>query len=421
MRPTRRIRSVALAAAALAAAGTLAACSGAKPGGGGGGGQIAIAGYKDPSGNIQQILDSWNKTHPTQKAHYVELPTASDAQHQLLAQNFLAHSSTYDIVVADDTWTDEFASKGWFAPISNADVKTAGMFPSVVDGGRQGGKQYSVPFTASAEFLYYRKDLVAQPPTTWAQLIADCKIAKAHHMECYSGQFAQYEGLTVNFLSAVASAGGSIISPDGTQVQVDSPQAAKGLSFLADGFRQGYIPKAAVTYQEPQAQQAFQQGKLMFMMNYSYVYQQANTKGPDTKIAGKFGIAPIPGESGPGVVATGGHMMGVSAFSKHRAAATDFVKFFTSEPNARLLLTKLGYAPAWKSIYSDPTLVRQYPYLPVIGAELKNAVVRPRAKNYVALSLVIQKNAYAALQGSKSPAAALKDMSEQLKTAIANK
>jgi multiple sugar transport system substrate-binding protein len=412
-----RRAAAAVAVLALAAA-ALAACSGTTPDKGG---ELAIAGYKDPSGNIQQILDAWNKAHPEAKAHYVDLPAASDQQHQLLSQNFLAKSSTYDVIVADDTWTDEFASKGWLTPLDSAGIPEHRMFPSVVSGGKYNGKLYTVPFTASAEFLYYRKDLVPQPPTTWSQLIADCKIAKANHMGCYAGQFAKYEGLTVNFNSAVASAGGRMVSPDGSTVEVNSPQALRGLKFLTNGFRQGYIPKAAITYQEQQGQQAFQQGKLMFLMNYSFVYQLANTPGPDTKVAGKFGIAPIPGLSGPGVVTTGGHMMGVSSYSKHSADAQAFVKFFTSEANARQLLTKLGYAPAWQTLYTDPSLIKKYPYLSVIGQELRHAVVRPRSKNYVALSLVIQKNAYAALQGNKSPQAALSNISAQLKTTNAGK
>jgi multiple sugar transport system substrate-binding protein len=409
-----------LAAAAIATTAVLAtACSGSAPGGSTGGTELTVAGFKDPTGNLQQIINTWNQAHPKAKVRYVDLPSASDAQHQLLAQTFLARSSTYDLVVADDTWTDEFASKGWLAPLPASQFKLGQMFPASVRGGSYAGQQYTIPFTASAEFLYYRKDLVPAPPTTWAQLVSDCKIARAKNIGCYAGQFAQYEGLTVNFVSAVASAGGSVLSPDGKRVTVDSPQAAKGLQFLVNGFREGYIPKAAITYQEQDGEQAFEQGKLMFLMNYPFVYQQANTPGPDTKVAGKFGVARIPGLSGPGVITTGGHMMGVSAFSKHRSDAEDFVKFFTSEANARQLLTKLGDAPVWQSLYSDPGLTKQFPFLPIIAQELKTGVVRPRTKNYAALSLAIQQNVYTALQGGKSVPAALKGTSTQLSNVLA--
>jgi len=41
-------------------------------------------------------------------------------------------------------------------------------------------------------------------------------------------------------------------------------------------------------------------GKLLFLRNWPYVYGLASTPAPDTKIVGKFGIAPLPGLDGPG-------------------------------------------------------------------------------------------------------------------------
>jgi multiple sugar transport system substrate-binding protein len=418
-RKTWTARLTPIVAAAVVSALALSACSGTTPDSGGT--ELTIAGYKDTSGHIHEILNAWNSGHPKAKVRYIELPSASDAQHQQIVQNFLARSSTYDLIIGDDTWTAEFASKNWLAELPTAQFPVNQMFPASAGSGTYNGKLYNIPYTASADLLYYRKDLVPTPPTTWAQLIADCKIAKAKKMGCYSGQYAQYEGLVVNFISAVASAGGSVLSPDGKQVLVDSPQAKQGLDFLVNGFKQGYIPKEAITFQEDESRRAFQQGNLLFLMNYSFVYPLANTPGPDTKVAGKFGMATLPGLNGPGVTATGGHMMGISAYSKHKSDARDFLKYFTSQTTARQLLVKQSYSPVYKSLYQDPALNKQFPFQPVIAQELPTAVTRPKTTNYIALSLVIQKNVYAALQGSKSSADALKDMAKQLQDVIAGR
>jgi multiple sugar transport system substrate-binding protein len=393
-----------------------AGCSGSAPGTSSG--QITVAGYKDTGHHLHDIINAWNAAHPAQKARYVELPESSDQQRQQLVQNFQARSSTYDVVIADDTWTSEFASKKWLAPLPKAQFPLDQVFSASVNAGTYQGQLYTMPYTANADLFYYRSDLVAKPPTTWAQLVADCAVAKKHNIGCYAGQYAQYEGLTVNFTSAVASAGGRVLSADGTRAQVDSPQGKKALNFLVNGFRQGYIPKEAITYQEEESRRAFQQGKLLFLMNYPYVYPQANTKGPDSKVAGKFKVTTLPGLTGPGVSTTGGHMMGVSAFSKHRATAVDFVKFFTSEANARKLLVSQGTAPVYKDLYADAQLVKQYPFLPVLQRSLDTGVPRPKTVNYAALSLAIQQNVYPALQGNKSTDAALADMTKQLDEAI---
>jgi multiple sugar transport system substrate-binding protein len=404
------------ASAGLAGVLALSGCSGSAPDSGGG--QLTVAGYKDTGHHLHDIIDAWNAAHPNDKARYLELPESSDDQRQQLTQNFLARSSTYDVVIADDTWTSEFASKKWLTPLPKDQLPLDKLFPASVDAGTYNGNVYTVPYTANADLLYYRTDLVSKPPTTWSQLIADCAVAQRHHIGCYAGQYAQYEGLVVNFTSAVASAGGKVLSPDGSQVLVDSPQAKKGLDFLVNGFHSGYIPKEAITYKEEESRRAFQQGKLLFLMNYPYVYPQANTAGPDSKVAGKFNVAALPGATGPGVTTTGGHMIGVSAFSKHQADAVDFVKFFTSEDNARKLLVSQGTAPVWKSLYEDPQLNKQFPFLPVLEQSLNNGIGRPKTVNYAALSLAIQQNVYAALQGRKSSDAALSDTAKQLRAIV---
>src|SRR5260370_37665291 len=85
------------------------------------------------------------------------------------------------------------------------------------------GRLYAVPDYSHADLLYYRTDLLAkagkQPPKTWAQLqqLAET-VAPEYGLYGYAGTFAPYEGLTVNFAEAVQSAGGSILSPEGTKV-----------------------------------------------------------------------------------------------------------------------------------------------------------------------------------------------------------
>ncbi len=101
--------------------------------------------------------------------------------------------------------------------------------------------------------LYYRKDLVSTPPKTWDELIADCSKAKAAGIDCYAGQFFNYEGLTCNATEAVNTAGGEVVKEDGKTPNVDTPEAAKGLDFLVNGFKQGYIPKAAISYKETES------------------------------------------------------------------------------------------------------------------------------------------------------------------------
>jgi len=315
-------------------------------------------------------------------------------------------------VSVDVVWTSEFAAHGWLQPLEGKlAIDTAPLLKVAVDAASYQGKLYAAPMASDGGMLYYRKDLVPTPPTTWAELIADCKIAKAHNMGCYAGQFAKYEGLTVNASEAINAAGGHVVKADGKTADVDTPEAAKGLSFLADAYKNGDIPKEAITYQEEQGRQAFEAGKLMFLRNWSYVYNLASNDGSSV-VKGKFGVAPEPGPNGIGASTLGGHSLGMSVYSKHKATALDFLKFYESDQIQRRLLINESNAPVLKSLYTDPQLLAnpKLGYLKTLGESLASAKSRPVTPYYPGVTEAIEENAYAAIKGDKSVSQALKDM-----------
>ena len=103
----------------------------------------------------------------------------------------------------------------------------------------------------------------------------------------------------------------------------------------------------------------------------------------------------------------------LSKFSKHKASSKDWMEFMQSE-EVQIEMQ----APVLEKLYDDPELRRQRPFLPVLKEIILRAVIRPSTPNYHAVSLVIQKNAYAALQGGKTVDQAVADMSNELKQAI---
>ncbi|HEX5496044.1 MAG TPA: ABC transporter substrate-binding protein [Mycobacteriales bacterium] len=419
MRNSRLIVAASFAVLAVTASG----CSGSTPGGnstsGNGRGPITFATGKDTTGKLQGLLDQWNKAHPSEKVTLVELSENADDQRNAMVQNFQAKSSRFDVVNSDVVWTAEFAARHWIQSLDGS-IDTSGLLPATVATATYNGKLYAAPFTSDGGLLYYRKDLVARAPRTWAALKIDCAIAKQHKMGCYAGQFAQYEGLTVNVSEAIDSAGGSILKNSGKKVTVDSPQAKVGLDFLVNGFKQGYIPSEAITYQEEDARRAFQQGHLLFMRNWPYVYNLAQAQGKDSVVQNKFAVAPLPGPNGPGSSTLGGHNLALSSYSKHPKSAIDWMKFMESANIQRKLLTQLSNAPVVASLYDDPKLQQQVPYLATLKQSILSAKTRPVTPVYNEVTLAIEKNSYAALQGKKSVDQALKDMAADIKRAAAD-
>jgi multiple sugar transport system substrate-binding protein len=427
MRKTFSKRAVPLATVSVLALALSACGGGSSSGGGGGGGDAASQNLdgrgpityvqgKDNSNVVRPLVDKWNAAHPNEQVTFKEQSDQADQQHDDLVQHFQAQDANYDVVDVDVIWTAEFAAKGWLQPLKDKlTFDTSAMLPATVKTATYNGTLYAAPQTSDGGLLYYRKDLVPNPPKTWDEMMSMCSVAKQNNIGCYAGQFAQYEGLTVNAAEAINTWGGKIVDDSG-KAAVNSPESKAGLSKLVDAFKSGNIPQQAITYQEEQGRQAFENGQLLFLRNWPYVYNLAKTDG-SSKVKDTFGIAPLPGKDGPGASSLGGHNVAMSVYSKHKATALDFMKFMTSAETEKFYATQGSLAPVLSSLYSDADLTAKLPYLPTLLTSIQNAVPRPVTPFYPAVTKGIEDNAYAALKGDKSVDQALSDMQSALQAA----
>ena len=424
-----RLKGAAAAVSLLVAASLLAACGGGSSGGASTGanarGPITYVTGKDNSGIMPYIAAQWNAAHPNEKVTIKQQSDQADQQLSDLEQHFQAKDPGYDVVTVDVIWTAEFAAKGWITPLTGSSaIDTSGLLPATVKAATYRDTLYAAPFASDGGLLYYRTDLVKTAPTTWDELIADCQgkttpgTITGPKPACYAGQFAKYEGLTCNAAEAINAAGGTIVGSDGKTATVDSSQAATGLNFLVNGFKQGYIPREALGFQETQSLNAFEGGQLMFMRNWPYA--DAILKGQGSKVVGKFDIAPLPGPGGHGASTLGGHSSAISTYSKYKATDLDFLKFLESKQIQTNDLTKGTLAPVLSSLYTQPDLVSQFPYLPTLLASIQNAVPRPVTPFYPGVTEAIETNAYAALQGQVDVQTALKNMQAAITSATAS-
>lgn len=414
-RPCRRLRfrGLRLRAAALAVTAALGVttfvvgCTAATPGASApvtveslsGIGPITFAtGELDTGSYLPALLRQWNAGHPRQRVTLIPLPNEADDQHAQLVANLQTRSSLYDVMSLDVIWTAEFAASGWIVPLSPRLFPLRDFLPPAVATARYAGRLFAVPFTSNAGLLYYRTDILAaahtRPPRTWAQLARLAStLAPRHHLAGYAGQLATYEGLTVNFAEAVQSAGGSILSQDGTTVTLDSRQGRAGLQFLLGGLKAGWIPRAALGYDEAASARAFEDGKLLFLRNWPYVYGQA----AGSAVAGKFGVTALPGPDGPGSAVLGGANLAISAYSRHQRTALAFIKFLTGLPSERRVLVNGSLPPVWTSLYTDRAVIRRFPYLPALKKAILAARPRPQTPSYSQLSLAISSTVHQAL------------------------
>ena len=382
-------------------------------------GPITYAQGKDTAGVWKPVLEQWNAAHPNEQVTFVELSPEADQQRADMIKRGQAKSGEFSVMSVDVVWTSEFAANGFLQELPADRFPTTGMLKSAVDASTYFNKLYAYPQGSDGAMLYYRKDLLdkagLQAPKTWAEMQAACDkvLPDQKGMSCYAGQHQKYEGLTCNIAEAVNSAGGEFITADGKPA-VNTPQAIAGLQWMVDGFKSGMIPADAITWKEEEGRQAFQDGKLLFHRNWPYVWNLANKADGSSKIAGKFAVSPLPGKDGLGVSTLGGHNIGISAFTKNKGTAGDFIKFIASEPIQKTFLEKGSLAPILESLYADPALNKQFGYLSTLGESIKLARSRPKAVKYGDVTLAIQDATYSALQKQVEPAAAFGDLQTKL-------
>lgn len=409
-------RAVAVLAALLVAGCVrLANTDGGPAEGTGGTGPITLAIGRDTTAYLAPLLERWNRAHPHEPVTLLELPEAADEQRAQMVANLQARSTRYDVLGLDVVWTAEFAENGWIIPLERGSFPLDKFLPPVVKTAIYKDKLWAVPYTSNAGLLYYRTDLVRKPPRTWAELREQAlEITKKHNIEGYAGQFLAYEGLTVNFSEAVQSAGGQILSADGTRVTLDPASATTALEFLQQGLREGWIPEESLNYKEEESRLAFQEGRLAFARNWPHAYGPARNRLGD-----KVAVTRLPGPDGPGISSLGGINLAISAYSQHQQTATEFIRYFTSLENERRVLTEGSFPPVWTELYDDPELIERFPYLPVLKESILAAEPRAASPHYNQLSLVIASTVAKALtppinEAPDDVAAALKAELEEI-------
>lgn len=372
-------------------------------------GPITFAMGKNDTDKIQPIIEKWNKEHPEEKVTLKELAGEADAQRDTLVQSLQAGNSDYDVMALDVVWTAEFAANQWLAPLTDElEVDTSDLLESTVESATYNDTLYALPQNTNGQLLFRNTDLADKAPEKFADLKSACEALKKD-TSCLTTQLKQYEGLTVNTAGFMEGWGGSVLSDDGAP-SVDSAESKAGLQALVDAYKDGVISKDSTAATEEETNLAFTEGKSAFAINWPYMYTNAEDAGV------KFEVQPLVGKDGVGVSTLGGYNNGININSEKKATALDFMKFIINEENQKSF-AEASFPPVLASVYDDPALIEQFPYLPALKESLENAAPRPVSPFYTAISKAVQDNAYAALTADKSVDDATKDMKAAIEAA----
>src|SRR4051794_15977139 len=320
---------------------------------------------------------------------------SADATRELFVRRLAAGDKNMDIINMDTIYTPEFAEAGWMKEMTGADRKDAldDVLPGPAASVTWKNKVYGIPTNTNVQLLWYRKDLVPNPPKTWDEMIAMAKKLPPTEGNILD-QGQKYEGYVVWFNNLVASDDGTIVNAEGKPT-LGAP-AVKAAQIIHDVATSGRSDPSLSTAQEDPSRLAFEAGHGAFLLNWPYVYAAARTDAetnPETKkVFENMGYARWPGvnKGEPSKVSIGGANLGIPKTGKNPELATKAALCMTSAKWQAQEAIKEGLPPVTNATYDDPAGRKGYPFADLLREQLKDSVVRPATPSYPDVTLAIQ-------------------------------
>lgn len=391
-RPTRTGTLLAIAALAAALAATsLAGC----------GDEEADAGARDlrffvaiqPGGTIEKVSERCSKESNGRYEITPEfLPTDASQQREQLVRRLGAEDSSIDVIGMDVIWTGEFANAGWVeewtGPLKSQ--ATEEVFPGVIETASFEGKLYAAPFNTNTQLLWYRKDLVDEPPATWDQMI---EVAEGlNEAGTIQVQASRYEGFMVWANALIESAGTQILSgPE--EVALEQKPTEEALEVMGRLANSSAAPTNLSTSTEDTARLGFEAGISAFMTNYTFAFASAEGEAP--KIAEVMGAARFPrvNPDVPSKPPLGGFNLAVSAFSNNKDVAFEAAACLAGKESQLTAVELDGLPPSRSDLYDTKTVKEAYPgFAQLVRESIEDAGPRPTTPAYQDVSLAVQRS-----------------------------
>src|SRR5215203_3871715 len=380
---------VCLVASALAAV-TLAACGGGSDGSGSR--ELTFFVAIQPGGTIEEVSKRCSEESNGKYTITPEfLPTDATQQREQLVRRLGAEDPSIDIIGMDVIWTGEFANAGWVEEWTGGEKKavTEKVFPNVIETASFEGKLYAAPFNTNTQLLWYRKDLVPKPPTTWDQMIDEAE--KLKEGGTIQVQANRYEGFMVWANALIESAGTPIVSgPEALELKQGPTE--KALAVMGRLANSSAAPSNLSTSDEDTTRLGFEAGESAFMTNYTFAFASAKEEAPE--IFENMGFARFPrvDESVPSKPPLGGFNLAVSSYSANKDVAFDATACLAGKKSQKTAVELDGLPPSRSDLYTDKAVTGAYPgFAQLVKESIEGAGPRPTTPAYQDVSSALQR------------------------------
>ncbi|WP_225826627.1 extracellular solute-binding protein [Streptomyces naphthomycinicus] len=255
-----------------------------------------------------------------------------------------------DVIEVGNTQVPLYADGGRLVDLTLESMRDWGKekwLPGLAQPGKDGNKQYGIPWYAANRVVIYRKDLFEQAGVTEPPKTRDAWLADTQKLNSGGDQGIYLAGQDWYTLSGfIWDEGGDLAQEKDFEWRgtLDSPAALRGMDFYRRLQALGAGPADADEEHPPQAG-VFAGGKVAQIVAVPGLAQSIVRQNPDLK--DKLGFFPVPGrtEERPGTVFTGGSDLVVPQNTDDQFAATTVVAALTGAKWDTELARTMNYVP----------------------------------------------------------------------------
>lgn len=248
----------------------------------------------------------------------------------------LAANGTFDVVNYLDSWGPPNAH--WLMPIDDLmerDGISMDRYPAAFARSAQfEGKTLGFPLRAHPQLMFYRKDLIPNPPKTWKEVIEIGKGLKESNpdvapLALYYNNDGNRQNLFI-WLNFLWAAGGDIFNEDGTPAWT-SEQALKATEdYIALHTVHGVTNPNSLAFVEQDARQSFMQGKSAMIPVWWWAYSGFHNPDSSTLTKEQVGFVGMPAYEGVTKTYAISMPFSISEYSGNKDAAWEFLKWLSN-------------------------------------------------------------------------------------------
>ncbi len=287
---------------------------------------------------IEQAGEAYKETHPNVTIEYknVEL---GDALGQIALDG--PGGVGPDVFAGPSNTIGDLVTGGHILPV--ADPAALGELSSGAEAAvTYDGQLYGVPVTVDTYALFYNKDLIEEPPTTWDELKEFSEQFNSDNPGSYG--FAINPGAYYSAGFGFTAPDNLLFGPEGTDPETpntNTPAAVEGYEEF-QSLRE-ILPVAAADLDAASVDSLFAGGQAAMELTGSWnipVFEDAGIN---------FGVAPLPARDGmdePTGSFVNSRTMFTSAYSEQPEAAAEFAAFLASPEMQQLAFEVTGSVPS---------------------------------------------------------------------------